>query len=194
MGDPQFRASWAKFVLRSAKHVTDANGAPIVDAVPAELRREIREIGHLGWLDARVFMDLLGVIHRVTGDEGNRAFWRATFMDIIAQPLIAPLARGALTLWGNSPGSLMRRNPEAWIIFARNCGTLQAVPTDEKNSMALRVENVPPVCRAEGFVYMVEGGLESEMEYVGTSGTVETRADQFKTHGLVEWVVRWRDP
>jgi len=55
MGDPQFRASWAKFVLRSAKHVTDANGAPIVDAVPAELRREIREIGHLGWLDERVF-------------------------------------------------------------------------------------------------------------------------------------------
>ena len=64
----------------------------------------------------------------------------------------------------------------------------------ETNSMALRAENVPPICRAAGFVYMVEGGLESEMEYVGTSGAVETRADQFKTHGLVEWVVRWRDP
>src|SRR5258707_13459220 len=104
MGDPQFRASWAKFVLRSAKRAPDANGAPIADSVSVELRREIREVGHLGWHDARVFMDLLNVIHRVTGDAGSRAFWRTTFTDIIAQPLIAPLARGALTLSGDSPG------------------------------------------------------------------------------------------
>ena len=191
MESPQFRASWSKFVLRCTKRIKDPTGALIAEAVPDDLRREIREVGHLGWHEARVFMDLLAAIHRVTGDAGSRAFWRESFIEAITQPLISPLARGALTLWGSSPGSLVRRNPEAWIFFTRYCGTLRAVATEETNGMVLRLENLAPICRAPSFIYMVEGGLESELDYVRASGTVEIRADRFSADGFVDFVVRW---
>ena len=178
-------------VLRCTKRLKDANGALIADAVPEELRREVREVGHLGWHDARVFMDLLGAIDRVTGEAGSRVFWRESFNETLTQPLILPLVRGALAAWGSSPGSLVRRTPEAWIFFTRYCGALRAVATEETNSIVLRFENLAPICRSPSFLHMVEGGLESEMDYLRTSGTVETRADGFIADGFVDFVVRW---
>jgi hypothetical protein len=193
MAEPQIRASWPKFVLRCAKQVTDVTGSSIVAGVSEELRRAIREIGHLGWHDARIFMDLLGIIDRATGEVGSRAFWRASFKEAITQPLIAPLARGALAMWGSSPGSLIRRTPEAWVFFTRNCGTLRTVPAGDENAIILQMESLAPICRAPSFLHMAEGGLHSEMDYVGATGTVETRADRFESEGLVEFVVRWQN-
>jgi hypothetical protein len=194
MQDPQIRASWPKFVLRCARRPPHEGGAPIVDSVPDELRREIRQVGHLGWIDARSLRALLDIVYRVAGEAGCSAFWRASFKDALTQPLIAPLARGAMTMWGDTPGALVRRTHEAWIFFTRHCGSLRVVPSGEANSIMLVFENLAPVCRTPSFLRMVEGGLESEIDYVHTTGTVETRADQFETHGLAEFIVRWENP
>jgi hypothetical protein len=192
MSFPQIRASWPKFVLRCAKRFTDARGGTIVAGVPDDLRRQIREVGHLGWHDARTFMDLLGIIEGLTTDVGSRVFWRSSYKEALTQPLIAPLARGALAMWGDSPGALVRRTPEAWIFFTRNCGTLRAIPTPGDGEVILHFESLAPVLRATCFLRMVEGGMESEMDYVHAIGTVETRAEQFESDGLVEFVVRWQ--
>jgi hypothetical protein len=192
MQEPQIRASWPKFVLRCAKRPSHCSGAPILESVPEELRREIRVVGHLGWTDARVFRTLIDIVYRVSGEAGSRAFFRSSFKEAITQPLIAPLARGAMTMWGDSPGSLIRRTHEAWIFFTRHCGSVRAVPLGERNAMMLMFENLAPVCRSPSFLRMVEGGLESEMDYVHVSGgRVETRDDRFETQGLVEFIVRW---
>ena len=191
MQDPQIRASWPKFILRCAKRPSNHGGPSIADAVPEELRREIREVGHLGWNDARVFRALLDIIYRVTGDAGSRVFWRASFKEAITQPLIAPLARGALTLWGDSPASLIKRTHEAWVFFTRHCGSVRVVPLGDENAIMLVIEDLASICRSPSFLRMVEGGLESEMDYVHAAGTVDTRAQQFETRGLVEFVVRW---
>jgi hypothetical protein len=52
-------------------------------------------------------------------------------------------------------------------------------------------EDLTPVFRSPSLLRMVEGGMESEMDYVHASGTVDTRADRFEAQGLVEFVVRW---
>ena len=192
MQDPQIRASWPKFALRCAKRPSTENGARILESVPDDLRREIREVGHLAWHHARVFRSLIDIIYHVTGgDEGCRAFWRTSFKEALTQPLIAPLARGAMTMWGDSPGSLIRRTHEAWVFFTRHCGSVRAVPLGDENATMLVFENLTPACRSPSFLRMVEGGLESELAYVHASGTVETRAELFEANGLVEFIVRW---
>ncbi len=191
MEQAQVRANWSKFVVRCAKHFRDPNGALVVDSIPVELRREIREAGRLAWHDARVLMDLVEVIRQVCGHAEARAFWRVSFKESITQPMLAPLARGALILFGNVPGALVRRTPQAWQLFTRNCGSLKAVDVGEESSVMLRVENFPRVCRVLGFVCMVEGGLESEMDFFSVRGTVETRAEAFMSRGFAEFVARW---
>jgi hypothetical protein len=192
MSVPQIRASWPKFVLRCAKQFKDASGQAIALGVSEDLRRQIREVGHLGWHDARTLMELLDIIDEKTGEIGSRSFWRASFNEAITQPLIAPLARGALAMWGDSPGALVRRTPEAWIFFTRNCGALRAVPAGEEGAIILHFEGLAKILRARSFLHMVEGGMQSEMDYVHATGTVETRAERFGSEGLVEFLVRWR--
>jgi hypothetical protein len=94
-------------------------------------------------------------------------------------------------MWGDSPGSLIRRTHEAWVFFTRHCGSVKTVPLGEPNGIMLVFEDLTPVLRSPSLLRMVEGGMESEMDYVHASGTVDTRADRFEAQGLVEFVVRW---
>jgi len=190
MTEPQVRASWTKFVLHCAKR-SDKNGVRIADAIPSGLQHEIRESGRLAWQDIRVLTELFEVLGRTCGSAGSRRFWRASFKDSISQPMIAPLARGALMLWGHSPASFIRRTPQAWQLCTRNCGELKAVSLNQPRAIVLRFENVAPACRVGAFLQMVEGGLESQMDYFRAHGAVETRADHFDARGLVEFVARW---
>jgi hypothetical protein len=192
MGEAQVRGNWPKFVVYCAKRFKDAKGAPLIDVVPSELRREIREAGRLGWHDARLLMDLADLICDACGADGTRAFWRGSFLDAISQPIMAPLARGALMLWGNSPDALVRRTPQAWQLQTRGCGHMKAVSVDDdKNAIILRAENLPRMFRGESFIRMGEGGLESEMGYFKLSGTVETRSEHLATRGTVDFVAHW---
>jgi hypothetical protein len=191
MGDPQIRANWPKFVVSCAKRLKSVEGTAIVDALSAELRREIREAGRLTWQDARLLMGLAEQIHRRFGAAGARAFWRGSFLDAISLPMMAPLARGALMLWGNRPDALVRRTPQAWQLMTRDCGQLKAVSVDEPNAIILRAENLPRMFRADGFVCMGEGGLESEMNYFRLSGSVQTNAEHLLARGTVDFLARW---
>lgn len=192
MTDPQVRSNWPKFVLRWTKRLNGPNGAPIVDAVPSDLRREIREVPRFTWYDARLLTDLTDVVHRACGSAGARAFWRASFLESITQPMMAPLARGALMLWGNTPDALVRRTPQAWQFVTRECGNLKAVTLDEPNAIILRFEGLPRIFRNDGFISMGVGGLESEIAYFHLDGTVETQADHLMSRGAVDFAARWQ--
>src|SRR5262245_16944406 len=99
MVDAEVRANWPKFVLRWMKRIFDPKGVPIVESVPGELRRAIRESPRLTWQSAAQLMDLAELLVTVCGAAGARDFWRKSFLDSISQPMLAPLARGALLIW-----------------------------------------------------------------------------------------------
>jgi hypothetical protein len=94
-------------------------------------------------------------------------------------------------MWGDSPGSLVKRTHEAWIFFTRSCGTLRAVSANEPNAITLLFEGLAPVCRSPSFLRMVEGGLEGDIGYVRANGTVSTFDDRFEMTGSVEFLARW---
>jgi hypothetical protein len=192
MAEAQVRANWPKFVVHCAKRLKDANGVPLVDVVPEDIRREIREAGRLSWIDARYLMDLAELLLQACGQGGARAFWRASFLEAITQPMMAPLARGALVLWGSRPDALVRRTPQAWQLQTRGCGHMKAVAVDDENAIILRAENLPRAFRNEGFLRLGEGGLESEMEYFTLSGTVETHSEHLAARGAVDFLARWQ--
>jgi hypothetical protein len=124
--------------------------------------------------------------------EGARGFWRASLLEAISQPIMAPLARGALMLWGNRPDALVRRTPQAWQLQTRGCGHMKAVSVDENDAIILRAENLPRIFRTEGFIRLGEGGLECEMEYFKLAGSVETHSEHLATRGAVDFLARWQ--
>jgi hypothetical protein len=188
---PQLRANWAKFTVRCVKRAAEPVPGQLLAAIPDALRSEIRAAGPLNWLPARVFVELCEAIRAGAGSAGARAFWRQSLRDAIRQPLIKPLASGALFLWGRTPAALVRRTPQAWQLVSRNCGALLAVESGEPTAITLRVEQLPAVCRKQGLLLMWEGGLMAQLDAVGVEGSVAVRAEQFASHGHADFLLHW---
>ena len=177
--------------MRCVKRASEPVRGAMLAAIPEALRVEIREVGPLDWLPARVFVDLCEAIRVAAGPIGARAFWRQSLRDAIRQPFIQPLARGALFLWGKTPLALVCRTPQAWQLVSRNCGELKAAEAEEPLSITVRVERLPAVCRKQGLLLMWEGGLTAVLDAVDAVGSVETRAEQFASSGAADFVLHW---
>jgi hypothetical protein len=188
---PQMRANWAKFTVRSAKRAPEPLRSSLLGAIPDSLRAEIREAGALEWIPARIWSELCEAIRIGAGPVGARAFWRQSLRDAIRQPLIAPLARGAMFLWGKTPSALIRRTPQAWQLVSRNCGELKAIETGDEHSITLRVEQLPLPCRKQGLLLMWEGGVMAQLDAVDQPGSVTVRSEQFLGHGMADFMLRW---
>jgi hypothetical protein len=187
------RANWAKFTVRCVKRAAEPLRSSLLPAIPDALRAEIREASALEWIPARVFVELCESIRVGAGPVGARSFWRQSLRDAIRQPLIQPLARGALYLWGKTPLSLVRRTPQAWQLVSRNCGELKAVESGEARSVTLRVEQLPVVCRKQGLLLMWEGGMMSQLDAVDAEGSVVVQAEHFSSQGTADFVLRWKE-
>jgi hypothetical protein len=185
------RANWAKFTVRCAKRAPEPLRSSILTAIPNTLRAEIREASALDWVPARVWVELCEAIRIGAGAMGARGFWRQSLRDAIRQPFMAPLARGALFLWGKTPSALVRRTPQAWQLVSKNCGELKAIETSDAGTITLRVEQLPVPCRKQGLLLMWEGGLMAQLDAVDTAGTVTVQAEQFMTAGSADFVLRW---
>lgn len=194
MPAPQLRANWAKFTVRCVKRSAEPMRGALISAIPAELRAEIREVGALEWLPARVFVELCEAIRTGVGAAAARAFWRQALRDAIRQPFIQPLARGALFIWGRTPAALVRRTPQAWQLVARHCGELKAIEGGDEYSITLRVEDVPLSCRKQGLLLLWEAGMMAVLDAVEHAGVVQVRADQFLSTGTAELLVSWTPP
>lgn len=188
---PQMRANWCKFTVRCAKRAPEPLRSALLAAIPDALRAEIREASALDWVPARLWVELCEAIRVGAGAMGARGFWRQSLRDAIRQPFMAPLARGALFLWGKTPAALVRRTPQAWQLVAKNCGELKAIETGEAGTITLRVEELPAPCRKQGLLLMWEGGLMAQLDATDTAGTVTARTEDFAAHGNADFVLRW---
>ena len=178
--------------MRCVKRAGEPLRTAMLAAIPDALRLEIREVGPLDWLPARVFVELCEAIRAGAGSNGARVFWRQSLRDAIRQPFIQPLARGALFLWGKTPTALVRRTPQAWQLVSRHCGELKAIESGEPATITLRVAGLPAPCRKQGLLLMWEGGLMAVLDAVDHEGSVDPRAEQFLAAGSADFVVRWR--
>jgi hypothetical protein len=188
---PQMRANWAKFTVRCAKRAPEPLRGAILATIPEALRAEIREAGGLEWIPARVWAELCEAIRLGAGPAGARQFWRQSLRDAIRQPFMAPLARGAMFLWGKTPSALIRRTPQAWQLVSRHCGELKAIETGDEHSITLRVEQLPLQCRKQGLLLMWEGGVMAQLDAVDQPGSVTVRSEQFLAQGNADFMLRW---
>ena len=180
-----------KLVIHSAKRAPASLGPPILSRLPEDMRREIRVAGRLAWLPATLFVQLTDAIVDSVGEDAARGFWRQMMRLAIDVPFMRPLLNGALFLWGDTPAGLVRRTPQAWHLVTKNCGDFKAIEVSEPNAIIFRSDNLVPLFRAPSLVPMWEGGLASEVDWVGVEGTVETHAERLAARGLVEFLVRW---
>lgn len=191
-GEPQVRASWLKYTVRSAKRYAAPHGQRVLDAIGPELRAQVREAGSLSFLPAERFIAVCNAVRDALQIEGARSFWQKSLRDCINEPLMRPLAHGGVFLFGRSPEGMYRRTPQAWSLVTRQAGQLSVEPGPEPNSVILHVRELPAVCRTNALLHMWEGGFVGQAQFVEFWARVETD-DRMLGQGSADFLIRWKD-
>jgi hypothetical protein len=124
------------------------------------------------------------------GVAGAHAFWRKSLGDSVEQPLIRPLAMGAIYLFGQNPIALYRRTPQAWALVMRRAGVMSTEPGPDDDSIWLQVRGLPESCRSPALLNMWEGGFVGQADFLKFQATVETN-DGHLMLGDADFLVRW---
>jgi hypothetical protein len=188
--EPAIRASYAKTVVGSMKQCSPTERVALLSRLDTTLRASIREASLLDWISAQDFAKLVNLVLEVLGPARARAFWRANLLRSLDRTLLSPLRLGAVALYGESPGSLIRMAPQAWQLVSRHgghCSTSDQPP----DAFTLQFSRLPPELRTPGLLQLWAGGSEACIELLKFTGSAEAELDPADANGVVVHV-RWQ--
>jgi len=106
------------------------------------------------------------------------------------RPLLAPLVRGALAIFGRDPGRILRWAPKAWALLFRGMGSLRV--ESDKASARVSFAGLPPeVAASENWLRGVAGSLASVFDLLEIEG--ESHLVQHGD-GCAEYQLSWPGP
>ncbi len=162
----------------------------------ARLRRDIAdtvaEIEHasrVDWLPIGVDVVLTRAVRRLTGTNGVRDWSRRSFLSAVEGPMLRPIVRAVVSLFGLTPATVLRRAPMGWQQIYQGCGLLVCEPLTP-DRMRMRVEGARgPFLDDQDYIEGTCGTFEGAVDLGGARGTVDAYVDAPARR--VEFDVRW---
>lgn len=170
-GEPRMRASYIQDNLAAVRNfgpeVERRLRMDIADTVA-----EIEAAARVDFLPIGVDVVLTRAVHALTGVNGVRDWSRRAFLSAVEGPMLRPIVRAVVSLFGLSPSTVLRRAPMGWQQIYQNCGIL-VCESLSTHQMRLRVEGA-------------RGPFLDDVDYVeGTCGTFEGAVDLGGARGIV---------
>ncbi|MBI1947562.1 MAG: hypothetical protein HYS27_17865 [Deltaproteobacteria bacterium] len=187
-GEPRIRAGYVKANLAAAAGC----GPKVLGALRAaapDVIDTIRAAGHGDWLPVDVNQRLVREVRALGGQALLRDWGRRTVFESVEGPLLKPLWRAVVNLFGLTPAMTLRRAPLGWELVYRDCGLLTAVPIGD-NALQLRIEGACALFLDDAdYVEWIGGAVEAAVDLGGDRGRVEVHVD--RSARRVEFDVRW---
>lgn len=185
---PRMRASYIKDNLAAVAACGPRVQSQLYAAIPDTIA-EIQSAARVDWLPIGVDVALTRAVCELTGISGVRDWSRRAFLCAVEGPMLRPIVRAVVSLFGLSPATVLRRAPMGWQQIYQDCGLLVAVPLAH-NHMRLRVEGARgPFLENQCYVEGTCGTFEGAVDLGGARGTVEAHVDVAAKR--VEFDVLW---
>jgi hypothetical protein len=155
-----------------------ARAAHVVDAAASA--------STVDWLDITLDVELAEAAVATVGAQRVRGMNRALMRDALKGPLLRPIHKGALALFGRAPMRLMKFVPRGWSLVFRDAGALAW------NAEAGRMEltGVPAVMLNASWLEGLAGAFEGLVEICGGTApivTIDMRASESAVHFAISW-------
>ncbi len=187
-GEPRMRASYIKDNLAAVSSF----GPELERRLRSEIASTIAEIeqaARVDWLPIGVDVVLTRAVRRLTGTSGVRDWSRRSFLSAVEGPMLRPIVRAVVSLFGLTPSTVLRRAPMGWQQIYMNCGLLVCEPL-ATDRMRLRVEGARgPFLDDVDYVEGTCGTFEGAVDLGGARGTVHAHMDP--TAKRVEFDIAW---
>jgi hypothetical protein len=186
--NPAYRASLVKSVMAAYRAHPDPVYAEILDQVGEETLARVHRASRLDWIPAAVFDGINGITWDRLGDEGYEAFWVVQTKAALEMPLFGAIAKGALSMFGVGPTTLLRFVGKGWERTTRDYGRVEHRIGDRRFELSLL--DLPEVGRLRTVALSMKASLTALMETAGEQGTSEMDLSAIDA-GRVEFVATW---
>lgn len=187
-GQARMRASYIKDNLKAVRSFgPDVEGRLRVDL--ADAVAEIEHASRVDWLPIGIDVALTRAVRHLTGTNGVRNWSRRSFLSAVEGPMLRPIVRAVVSLFGLTPATVLRRAPMGWQQIYQNCGILVCEPVTPER-MRLRVEGASgPFLDDQDYIEGTCGTFEGAVDLGGARGTVDAYVDVAARR--LEFDVRW---
>jgi hypothetical protein len=187
------RASYTKIGLRHFKHVHADHWEQLLAIVGEAARDDVRNASALEWLPAELHGTVADAMIEVAGRGPARALWADVMIEAFDNPVLAPIVRGALRIYGKAPPSVMRMTPRAWPLFFRDCGRSWMEPVGDDRATMLFAELPHAIMASTGILDSFLSNCDAALRYTGFAGSVTPSYEQI-SEARFSIDVQWHAP
>jgi hypothetical protein len=166
--------------------VAPASAATILASLPTPVREGLSGATGVDFLPAAWDVALVRAIESQVDAPTARRIYRTTMVDALGGPLLGGLVRGALQVFGASPGGLYRWAGRGWGHVCQGCGTLRLEEVGERSAV-LVLDGMPPELAVPPYLAAVGATLEAVLDVCGVPGAVETTPREGGARFLARW-------
>lgn len=185
--EPLVRATW----IRSFEASLSALGPASEAEVRARGRRQLDDLAACGVLDFAPLPLLVALeehVLAVAGEAGLTLANRATMRAAARAPFLGNLVQGAISLFGATPGALVRMLPRSWAAFTRNAGHFSVELAADGRSAAVRCEHVPEtLTSSRAYVLGWRGFFQGLCSIAGQEGDARVSREARAILAHVAW-------
>jgi len=168
----EIRALQLKQDLQALVALGSDSASLIIADLPARDLRQIEQAAPFDWLPIAIDLELCRAVHAAAGDEGSRAWGRATVRLGIEHSMLKPVFEASVRLFGLTPMALLRLAPLVWRSTFREAGRFQVTMVPGQ-AASLRLIDLPEVMRVRPFLLTVAGCCEAVFDMVHGTGAIE---------------------
>lgn len=171
------RASYMQSELHALPTLGDDVAAELRQCLGEELVRTVMSADGSAWLPLAVDLQLTDVVRRRVGARALRTWGSSTMRIAIEGPLLRPILRAAVALFGMTPLTVVRHASITWSEIYRGCGEMR-VEQLGPDRVRIHVEHAPPMMLEDlSYLEGVAGALEAGLQLAGVTASVGLSRD-----------------
>ncbi|MGZ3454064.1 MAG: hypothetical protein ACXWUG_12500 [Polyangiales bacterium] len=190
--DPLVRGRHVQEWLERVEREPDPFRARFFELIPAATRAEIDAAPRLGWVPARLHVELSEVMLEAFGPKRAHDYYRRAFTDALRGPIFDGLIKTGVRILGVTPGVLLRWAHKGWEASFKNCGVVEGRVL-EPGRGELLYSALPSVCTSSSaWLDSAQGSAYGALDLFGADGIVRIDTSG-RDRGEMRLDLEWRE-
>jgi hypothetical protein len=193
MPEPLVRARFVQDWLANVARVDDPWRARFfaqLEEHEAGARRAIEEASRVGWIPARYHVLLADVLAEAFGPQRAHDYYRRAFVDSLSGPVLGPLVKTAVRLFGMDLASAVKWYARGWQVSFKDAGEVSGEALGP-GLAAITYRELPEVfTRSEPWLVSSVGSAYGVLDWMSLTGVVRQDLSR-RREGIMRMELEW---
>lgn len=158
--------------MKALRASEPAFAQPVLERLGTDFISRADKVSSTEWVPLGVDVALSQALFDVHGDAGSHRMSRDSILLSLEGPLLGPLARTALKMYGRDPTRILGLVPRGHNLVYRDAGFATVRSRSDAQETVIKFVDVPPMFFSPGYIAGIEGGIDAVFRFTNIPGTV----------------------